>query len=101
MLPFTCESNRLHFSFDAAFTEAAGDQHTVVPAEQSFGAFAFDVSALDAADPNLGLVLHARMVDRFVNRFVGVFVLGVLTDHGDVKSHALGCEADAANRPRA
>ena len=76
-------ANGHHFAFDAALAEAAGDEDSVVAAEQAFGAFGFEVFALNAADADLGAVADAGVVERFVDRFVGVVVLGVLADDGD------------------
>ena len=35
------------------------------------------------ADANLRVMVNAGVIDRFVNRFVRVFVLGVFAHHGD------------------
>ena len=49
----------------------------------TLGSFPLDIRTLDPPDANLSLVMHPGVVDRFVNRFVGVLVLGILADDGD------------------
>ena len=72
-----------HFAFDAALAESAGHQHAVVARQQPLGPFGLDVFAADAADANLRAVGDAGVVERFVDRLVGVAVLGVFADDGD------------------
>ena len=74
----------LDFALDAALAEAAGHEEAVVAGKEPLGAFGFDVFAADAADANLGPMGDAGVVERFVNRFVGVVMFGVFADERDV-----------------
>jgi hypothetical protein len=80
---FTCEADRVDFAFNATFAKSAGNKNPVIAAEQSFGPFTFHRLAVDASNSNLGIVMHARVVKRFVNRFVGIEVFGIFTHHCD------------------
>ena len=82
-LPLAGKADRLDLAFDAALAEAAGHQHAVVAGQQPLGPFALDLLALDPLDADLRPVGDAGMVERLVDRLVGVAVLGVLADHGD------------------
>src|SRR5262245_4268750 len=68
-----------NFALDAALAETARNQHAVVTREQPLRPFGLDVLATNSADANLGPIRDARMVERFIDRFIGVVVLGVLT----------------------
>ena len=66
-----------------AFAEPAGHQHPVVAGQQPLGPFLFDRFALNPLDANLGPIGDAGVVEGFVDRLVGVAMLGVFADHGD------------------
>ena len=91
-------ANRGDFAFDAALAEAAGHQDAVVAGQQPLGPFGFDVLAANAADADLGAVGDAGVIERFVDRFVGVVVLGILADDGDADLVLRDCAAGAAAR---
>ena len=76
-------ADRHHFALDAALAEAARHEDAVVAREQSLRPFGFDLLALNAADAHLCAVGDARVVERFVDRLVGVVVLGVFADDRD------------------
>ena len=70
--PLAGVADRLDLALDAALAEAAGHEDAVVAGEQPLGPFALDLLALDAADADLGAVGDAGVVERFVDRLVGV-----------------------------
>ena len=92
------ELNRLDLPFDAPLAEAAGHQNAVVAGEQPLGPLALDLFALNAADADLRVVVNAGVVDRFVDRLVGVLVLGVFADDGDADLVLRDCAARAGCR---
>ncbi len=74
----------IDFAFDAALAKAAGDEQAVVAAQQPFGAFAFRSSSLWMRRMRIWARWRdAGVVERFVDRFVGVAMLGVFADDGD------------------
>ena len=77
------KANGFDFAFDAAFAETAGHQHAIEAGQQPFGAFALDQFALNALNADLRAVVNAGMIERFVNRFVGIAVLGIFAHDGD------------------
>src|SRR5690349_8332753 len=82
-LPLAGEADRLDLPLDSPLAEPARHQNAIVAREQPLRPFALDLLALDAADPHLGVVRDARMVERFVDALVGVLVLGVFADDRD------------------
>ncbi len=82
-LAFAREADCLQFAFDTAFAETAGYEDSVVTAQYALGPLAFDFRALNAADSDGHLMMNACVIDGFVDRLVGVFVLGILADHRD------------------
>ncbi len=60
-----------------------GTSNAVEAGQQPLGPFVLDRFALNALDANLGPMGDAGVVERLVDRFVGVAVLGVFADHGD------------------
>ncbi len=81
--PLAGEANRLDFAFNPAFAESAGDENAVVAGQEPLGSFPLDGLAEHPPDPHLGAVVDAGVVERLVDRLVGVEVLGVLAHHGD------------------
>ena len=77
------KADRLDLALAAAIAETAGDQDAVQPAEHALRPFAFDLLRLDPADDDAGLRGDAGVVERLVDRLVGVLVLDVLADDGD------------------
>src|SRR5262249_21458347 len=73
----------IDFAAGAAIVEAAGDEDAVQPAERAFRAFAFDLFRLDFAHDDAGVQGDAGVIQRLIDRLVGVVVLDVLADHGD------------------
>ena len=80
---FAGEADGVDLALDAAFAETAGHQNAVHAGEQPFGPFALDRLAVDALDADLRPIVHAGMVERFVDRLVGVAMFGILAHHGD------------------
>ena len=95
---FAGEANGFDFAFDAAFAEAAGHQHAVEAGQQPLGAFVFDQFALNALNADLRPMVNAGVIERFVNRFVSVAMLGVFADHGDRNFVLRIAQAVAAGR---
>ena len=82
-LPLAGKADRLDLALDAALAESARHQQAVEAGQQPFGPFAFDQFAVNPLDADLGLMGDAGVVEGFVDRLVGVAVLGVFADHGD------------------
>src|SRR5262249_19678685 len=76
-------ANRLDFAFDAALTETAWYQETIVARQQPFRPVGLNILATNAANANLRPMPHASMIEGFINRFIGVVVLGVLAHQSD------------------
>src|SRR5262245_14760073 len=66
------KADGFHLSLDTAFAEAARNQDTVEASQNALGAVSFDHLALNALDPHLRPVMDARVIERFVNRLVGI-----------------------------
>src|SRR3982751_220561 len=90
--------NRFDLALDAAFPKAAWHQNPVVPRQQLRRALALDLFTLNSPDPHLALVMNARMIERLINRFVRVLVLGIFADdrHADL---ILGISEHVQNPP--
>ena len=82
-LPFPGPTDRFDLAFGSPFAKSARNQNSVVARQQPFGAFAFDFFALNSTDSNLRVVVDAGVIDGFVDRLVGVFVLGIFSHDGD------------------
>ena len=81
--PLSSVTDGLNFAFDAAFAKSARYQDSIVPGQQSFGAFLFDFTALNWNDSNLGSMLDACVVERLVNRLVRIPMFGIFPDNRD------------------
>ena len=79
---------------DAAIVEAAGHQDAVQAAQHALGPFALDLLRLDLADHDARVQGDAGVIERFVDRLVGVVVLDVLADDAD--RHLVGRVLDRA-----
>ena len=78
------EADRLDLAVDAALAEAAGHQHAVDPGERLARPLrARSPPPRSADDPHPRVVGDAGVVERLVDRLVGVVVLDVLADDGD------------------
>src|SRR5690606_34833389 len=75
---------RQHLALEATVAESARDQHAVDPGQHAPGAVALDVLGLDPAQVDPGALADAAMAQRLAHRLVGVLVVDVLADHGDV-----------------
>src|SRR3989304_1363355 len=60
------------FPLDAPFAESARHQDTVVAGQPPLRSLRFHVLAADATDADLRAVSHSGVVQRFVDRLVGV-----------------------------
>src|SRR6185436_20626275 len=76
-------TNRRDLAFDAALTKTARNQDAVIAAQQPLRAFRFNVLTADPPNSNLSPMCDSRVVERLVNRFVRVMVLGILADNCD------------------
>ena len=77
-------------AFDAALAEAAGDEDAVEAGELlrevgwlAGGVEGFEAFGFDPGDAELEVVGEGAVDERFLERFIGVFVLDVLADDGD------------------
>ena len=77
------EADGLDLARDAAVAEAARHQDAVDAAQHALGPLALDFLGLDLADQYPTARGNAGVVERLVDRLVGVVVLDVLADHGD------------------
>ena len=83
-LPLAGKADRLDLALDAALAESAGHQHAVEAAQQPLGPFAFDQLRLWIRWMRTWASMgDAGVIEGFVDRFVGVAMLGVFADHGD------------------
>ena len=77
------KANRLDLAFDAPLAKPARDQDAVVAGQQSFRAFPLNRLAQHASDAHLRPIVNAGVIERLVDRLVGVEVRRILADHGD------------------
>ncbi len=77
------EADGLHLARDAAVAEAARNQDAVHAAQDAIRPLALDLLRLHLAHRHPALQGDAGVVQRFVDRFVGVVVLDVLADDRD------------------
>ena len=77
------EADGLDLPLDAAFAETAGHEDAIDAGKQPLRPVAFDRFAVDPLDVDLRPMMHAGVVERLVDRLVGVAVFGVLAHHGD------------------
>ena len=77
------EADRLDLAADAAIAEAARHENAIDAAQHALGPLALDLLRLDPAHHDARGQGDAGVVERFVDRFVGVVVLDVLADDGD------------------
>src|SRR5262249_17731913 len=77
------EADGLDLAGDAAVAEAARHQDAVDAAQAALGPLALDLLRLDAADDDPAVQRDAGVVERLVDRLVGVLVLDVLADDSD------------------
>ena len=87
--------DRAQLAFDAARAEARRDQDAVEPSSTPSPSL-FDVSRVDAAHVDGGVVGDAGVIHRLVDRDVGVLELDVLADQRD--PHAVLAGARCARR---
>ena len=83
MLALAGVADRLDLALDAALPKPPGTRMPSTPAEQPLGALALDLLGLDPARRGPGPCGDAGVVERLVDRLVGVVVLDVLADDGD------------------
>ncbi len=76
-------TNRLQLAINASFAKATGNENSIVALQQSFSAFRFDVFALNASDANLCVVVNSGVIQRFIDRLVRIFVLGIFAHDSD------------------
>src|SRR3569833_2412576 len=74
--PLTGEADGFDFPLDAALAEAAGNDDAVESRQQPFGAFVFDLLALNRLHADLRAMRDPRVIERFVDRLVRITVLG-------------------------
>ena len=80
---FASDANRFDLPFEVAFAGAAREQNAVDAFERRFRLFAPDGFARNPQNPDVRVVGDAGVNERFVNRFISVFKLGVFRDDGD------------------
>jgi hypothetical protein len=73
----------LNFAFNTSFAEATWNQYPIVTAQQSLSTFVLNVDTLNARNANMSVMMYSGMVERFVDRFIRIFVFGVFTNDGD------------------
>ena len=74
--------HREDFAFNAAVAEAAGNDDAIDVGKQAC-ALLREVFRIDVADVHFVAAADARMVERFVERFVGIGQIHIFADHGD------------------
>src|SRR5262249_54122004 len=82
-LAFARIADSVDLAAGATIVETAGDENAVQAAQHTLGSFAFDLLRLDFANSDARVLRDAGMVERFVNRLVGVVVPNVLADDAD------------------
>ena len=81
-------ANGVQHAFDAALTEAAGDENAVEAFQLAFvaavaGVAAFEALGFDPGDAELEVLRERAVNERFFQGLVAVFILDVLADDGD------------------
>ena len=80
---FASDADRFDFPFEVAFAGAARKENPVDAFQERFRFFATDAIARNAQDADVRVVGDTGVNERFVNRFISVFKLGVFRDDGD------------------
>ncbi len=77
------ETDGLDLALDAPHTEAARHEHAIDAREDLLRTLDGHVLGLDSLDDHPGGMVDARVVERLINRLVGVAVADVLADDRD------------------
>ena len=65
------------------FAESSRDQQSIDARQQTLGTLAFHRFTVNPSDTDSRAMMHPRMIERFVNRFVSINVLGILAHHAN------------------
>ena len=78
-----CILGGIDFAFDATITETTGNEDAIDVTDDLGGDLILHGLGIDLDDLYFGIVRGTGVNERFVNRFVSIFVFGVLANDGD------------------